>query len=240
MSTTNSSSRRGRISTATGGTNRPQSPGGGQRNTGPTPTTGADRGGVQPVGGVQPPGGAGPVGGLSGLWPGHRNTGPTHTTGADRGPAGSSGGLAAYSPVSGPGDAGRMAGLTQPGGTDGYSDWGGPRSLVMGDPDAHMGSNTPAGRAAGAAADAGVRMAPDASRRNQQATASAAGRHNRRPPEERTAETAGHRAETQIQQARAILARAIARQAGRSGGNTFSDRMGDRVLQKGFSSLSGR
>ena len=207
MSTTNSSSRQGRISAATGG----------QRNTGPTHTTGADRGG-------------------------QRNTGPTHTTGADRGPApttGSSGGLAAYSPVSGPGDADRMAGLTQPGGTDGYSDWGGPRSLIMGDPDAHMGSNTPAGRKADAAADAGVRLAPDPSRRNQRQTARQVRRHNRTPPEKRTAEAEGYRAEIQIQKARAILARAIARQAGRSGGNTFSDRMGARVVQKGFKSLSG-
>ena len=190
MSTTNSSSRQGRISAATGG---------------------------------------------------QRNTGPTHTTGADRGPApttGSSGGLAAYSPVSGPGDADRMAGLTQPGGTDGYSDWGGPRSLIIGDPDAHMGSNTPAGRKAAAEADAGVRLSPHASGRNQGATARRT-RSPGKPAEQQWAETAGYRAETQIQQARGILARAIARQAGRSGGNTFSDRMGDRVLQKGFSSLSG-
>ena len=221
MSTTNSSSRRSRrdrISTATGG----------QRNTGSTDirshTTGADGGGVQPVGGS------------SGLWGSQRNTGSSGLWGSQRDTGADRGGLAAYSLVSGPGDAGRMDGLTQPGGTDGYSDWGGPRSLIMGDPDAHMGSNTPAGRKADAAADAGVRLSPHASGRNQ-----GAGRtmSPRKPPEKRTAEAAGYRAETQIQQARAILARAIARQAGRSGGNTFSDRMGDRVLQKGFSSLSG-
>ena len=197
MSTTNSSSRQGRISAATGG----------QRNTGPTHTTGADRGGQRNTG-------------PSGSWGSQRYTGPSGLWGSVKDTGGDRGGLASI-PTGPP-----------------YSDGGGLRELIIGDPDAHMGSNTPAGRKAAAAADAGVRLAPDPSRRNQRETARRT-RSPGKPAEQQWAETAGYRAETQIQQARGILARAIARQAGRSGGNTFSDRMGDRVLQKGFSSLSG-